>query len=404
MRLLTVVTVVLGSVPVIAAPASAAAMCDRPSSFTAQAQADLLKVGLLDLRPLGLNLPQVVGLTLASSRAGMATDAAVRSNASAQYIDAAVAGLKLPAGPLEARVAQQAPPTHQDAVRNNALSVDLGLAKVGTGDLMAHAEWAEGMACGRQLGRAGSSSAAILEATVLPGSSGAMVKASRNLSSQAGTAILARKGHIAAAAGAEVGLAKVELFGAGAAAVTVRVVEPPQLMAVATGRKETSSVEYKAPLLEISGPGIGTRQLSGMGQAIDLPLPTTALGTVLNGLSLGQVASLTQLGEATMVRLTIGNLEQKITDGKVTASAASLRLQVLAAGASLLDLSVGLLQVSASAPRLTEPAPPNDCGTPGCKLPVTGLNIGLAAGVGVVLFLVGHFLLVLAGRRTPRRP
>src|SRR5689334_2783537 len=129
MRLLTVVALVVGSVPAITTPTLASpSTCDTAMPFTASAQADLLKVGLLDLRPLGLKLPEVANLTVASSSAGMTTTAADKSTARAEYLDAAVLGLQLPRGPLEATVTQAAPPSHTEPVRNNALSVDLGIA------------------------------------------------------------------------------------------------------------------------------------------------------------------------------------------------------------------------------------------------------------------------------------
>jgi hypothetical protein len=413
MRLLAAL-VVIGSLPVLAPPASAAAAstCDSPVRFTAHARADLLKVSLLDLRPLGLNLPQVANLTLARSSAGMASDEAVRSRAEAEYIDAEVLGLKLPRGPLEAKVAQIAPPTHDEPDRNNALAVDLGLARAGTGDLLAHARWADGMTCGTQVGRAGSASAALLEATVLPGAGGPMVRVSRNLSSQAATALLARDGRAASAAAAEVGLAGLELLGTGSAAVVVRVINPPQLTAVATGRKQTSTVEYQSPILEISGPGAPTQRLDAPGKTIDIPLPANMLGTVLNGLGALVQTLPVGLSRATLLRLSLGQLQKQIGDREVVASAASLRLQLLtvstaaAPESSLLDLSIGLLSASATAPQWVEPVPAGNpgCGTPACQLPKTGWKVTAAVAAGVMLFVLGRFLLVLTGRRASRRP
>src|SRR5581483_10173146 len=201
--------------------------------------------------------------------------------AQAEYIDASVLGLKLPRGPLEATVTQSAPPSHTEPARNNALAVDLGLAKAGTGDLLAHARWSDDMSCGNQVGRAGSASAALLEATVLPGSGGPMVQLARNLSSQAATALVARDGRAASAAAAEAGLASIQLLGNSATAVTVKVIHPPQLTAIATGRARTSTVDYQSPLLEISGQGIATQRLDAPGQHGDISVPPTVLGTVL---------------------------------------------------------------------------------------------------------------------------
>lgn len=396
MRLFAVAAIVLSSVPVITTPALAAG-CDQPQNYAAEASADLVKVGMLDPGILGLKLPKVADLTLASTSAHLGATSSVRSSARSEYLSAQVLGLALPRGPLEATVAQQAPPTHQDPVRNNALSIDLGVAKAGTGDLIAHARWADGMACGTQVGPAGSASAAILNVTVLPGSNGALVAARDNLASQAETATVQRNGRAATAAAARISLSSLDIAGG---KLTIKVISPPTLMIYATGRAATSTVEYKAPILEITGPGIPRQELTGLGKTIDLPLQTSALGSVLSGLPLP-----VGLGQNSLLRLTIGDLTQQITDQKVTASAASLRLQVLVSGttqAAVLDLGVGLLTASAQAPQWTDPAPlgnPGGCGAPGCKLPLTGLNVGIAVGAGILLFVLGRFLFVLSGRR-----
>lgn len=403
MRLLTVVALVAGSVPVVVSPAVAASTCDTPVRYTASASADLLKLGLLDLRPLGLNLPQVANLTLAGTSAGMASDAPERSSARAEYVDASVLGVKLPRGPLEATVAQVAPPTHTEPTRNNALSMDLGVARAGTGDLLAHARWADGMSCGTQVGRAGSASAALLEAVVLPGSGGPMVRLARSLSSQAATALLARDGRAASGAAAEAGLASLELLGNSSSAVTVKVIHPPQLSAVATGKAQTSTVDYRSPILEVSGPGITTRRLDAPGQTMDISLPPTVLGSVLSGL----VSSLGSLGSATIIRLSLGELRKQISDRSVEASASSIRLQLLTIDqTSLLDLSIGVLHVAATAPPLagTEPTGEPGCGGPGCRLPTTGWKVTAAVGAGVLLLFLGRLLFVLTARRSYRGP
>ncbi|WP_026209232.1 hypothetical protein [Catelliglobosispora koreensis] len=395
MRLIAVAAIVIGSVPVITSPAQAAG-CAQPLNYRSQASANLLKVGVLDPGILGLKLPKVADLTLASTQAKLGAADPVRSTAKAEYLSAEVLGLSLPRGPLEATVAQSAPPSHQEPVKNQALSVDLGVAKAGTGELNAHARWADGMACGTQAGPAGAANAALLGVSVLPGSKGALVQADNNISSQSATATVLREGRAASAAAAQISLSSLEFAGG---KLTIDVISPPSLVVYATGRAATSVVEYKSPVLEISGAGVPRQQLSGLGKTVDLPIQTSVLGSVLSGLPLPA-----GLGQTSVLRLTIGDLKQDIKDEKVTASTASLRLQVLvsaASQASVLDLGVGLLDVSAEAPKWTEPnnPPPVDCGTPGCKLPLTGVNVGIAVGAGILLFVAGRFLFVLTARR-----
>ena len=245
---------------------------------------------------------------------------------------------------------------------------------------------------------------------MLPGSSGAMVRASQNLYSRAATAMVGKDNRAASAARAEIGLSKLDLLGD---TITVRVIQPPSLNVLATGRKETSSVDFHAPLLEISAPALGTRKLDSPGQTLDIPVPATGLSTILSGLPLPALPlpALTLPGrqQTTLVRLSIGTLDQSITDREVTASATSLRIELLSGAthpeSSILDLSIGLLGILlATAPPwiATPTSPPPARGTPGCKLPLTGFNIGVAAGVGILILILGRLLLVLTPRRRLR--
>ncbi len=453
MRMLTVVCVVLGSVPLLATPAPARPTTCPPVSFTAQADASLLKLSLLDLRPLGL-ATNVANLTLAPTKARMVSTAAVRSSAEAHYLDASVLGLALPRGPLEARVAQQAPPSAQSPTRNTALAVDLGAAKVGTGTLEAHARWTDPMTCGTQAGPAADATAALADATVLPGSSGPLLRASQNLQSRTATALVAKNNRAASAARAEIGLSKLDLIGN---TVTLRVLRQPSLHVTATGHESTTTVDYQAPLLEITAPGLGTKRLETPGQSLDIPLPTTGLPSLLSNLPLNLAPPSTRL------RLTLGTPTSTITSREVTASVTTLRLELLTTLTStssltftspitlsstntnptsaqtsahahasthaqfsapartfaqartsanamtstrstvLLDLSVGLLSASATAPHLvTSPTSPPACGTPHCTLPVTGLNLGIAVGTGILILILGRFFLLLTTARRSR--
>ncbi|MFC7243457.1 hypothetical protein ACFQO7_13315 [Catellatospora aurea] len=502
----TVALVSLSSLTILSTPA-AAGVCDRPAGYAARAGADLLKVGVLNLGPLGLKLPAVADLTIASANAGMSATSRVTSSAAARYADAKLLGLQLPTGPLDGRVYQQAPPTNATGVKNRALSVDLGLVKAGTGDLTAHARWAEGMACGKTEGPAGEADAALVDAAILPGARGALVKATHNASGEARTATVKMDERtIASGAQAEIGLADLELLGG---AIDVEVLEPPKLTVLATGRAATSVVDYDAPVLKITGPGIGTKTLSGVHREIEFAVPAPSAGGLLGALDLGSVqrrakaeglplldanplgglldglplGSLTQtlkglggsggggtglpalpelgalpdlgsllsgsggnlagLCEIAVVKISIGELEKRVTDRGATAQAASIRIQVLALSrpnskpATVLDLGVGLLKASATAPARTTPttgpsarpstspstsgpgnggggATPSPasgtdddddgCGGPGCSLPRTGTSIALIAGTGTLLFVAGRFLLLLTRRRTSGGP
>ncbi|MEV4411208.1 hypothetical protein [Catellatospora sp. NPDC049609] len=501
----TVALVSLSSLAVLSAPATAG-VCDRPAGYAARAGADLLKVGALNLGPLGVKVPTVADLTIASADSGMSATNPVHSAATARYADARLLGLKLPTGPLDAKVYQQAPPSHQRAVRNNALTVDLGLVKAGTGDLAAHARWTEGMGCGKAEGPAGEADAALVDAAVLPGSRGALAAVPHTLSATTQTATVRHAGVLASGAYAQIGLAEVELLGG---AIDVEVVKPPALTVLATGKAATSQVKYDAPLLRITGPGIGTRTLDSLHREIEIAVPAPSsggllgaldpsgvreraealglplldadpLGKLLAGLpvndltklvkglgggsggesglpALPELGSLPDLGgllggglgnlsglcEIVIVKISIGELEKRVTDRGATAQAASLRVQLIGLGrqdgqrATVLDLGLGLLKASATAPARTaasasptarpstgptpdspgggggttpSPASGNDddddngCGGPGCSLPRTGTSIALIAGTGTLLFVAGRFLLLLTRRRTASGP
>ncbi|BCJ72139.1 hypothetical protein CS0771_16830 [Catellatospora sp. IY07-71] len=501
----SVALVSLSSLAVLSAPASAG-VCDRPAGYAARAGADLLKVGAVNLGPLGVKLPAVADLTVASAGSGMSATNPVHSAATARYADARLLGLELPTGPLAAKVYQQAPPSHQNPVRNNALTVDLGLIKAGTGDIAAHARWTEGMGCGKAEGPAGEADASLVDAKVLPGSRGALAAVPHTASATTQTATVKHAGVIASGAYAQIGLAEVQLLGG---ALGVEVVKPPALTVLATGRASTSSVRYDAPLLKVTGPGIGTRTLDSLhreleiavpapgrggvlgaldltgarerAKALGLPLLDTDLGRLLGGLPVGDLTqlinglrggsggsglpSVPELGglpdlggllggglgnlsglcEIVIVKISIGELDKRVTDRGATAQAASLRVQLIGVNttngkrATVLDLGIGLLKASATAPvraaasptagptarpssspspdgpgggggATPSPASGNDddddngCGGPGCSLPRTGTSIALIAGTGVLLFVAGRFLLLLTRRRTASGP
>jgi hypothetical protein len=410
-RSLIVAAVVLATAPVAAAPASANPTATEscvPAGYTAQADAGLLKVSLLDLKPLGLDLPKVLDLSVATSKATLGAKNPIQSTAAADYLDAEVLGLTLPRGPLDVTVSQQAPPSNQAQVKNTALAADLGLAKLGTGDLTAHARWADGMTCGKQSGPAGAATAALVEAAILPGSKGALIEVYRNISSQAATALVQRDGRAVSAAAAEISLSSLEIAGG---KVSIRVISAPQLTVYATGRKATSEVDYRAPVLEISGPSSKTQRLSNLGDSVDLELQNGLLGSILGGLRLTEGLGLPlQAGQHSLLRISLGELTQQVTDQQVSASAASLRLQLLASGSgtsrsALADISLGQLKVSAAAPQWADTVPvdkPDPCGTTGCTLPVTGVNASLAAGTGILLFVIGRFLMVTTRNRRLR--
>ncbi|MEV1287776.1 LPXTG cell wall anchor domain-containing protein [Micromonospora sp. NPDC049679] len=465
-------------------PAAAASPCTQPASYGALASADLVKLGLLDLHPLGLGLGPVANVRIASASSGLSGEGTVHSEAGARQIDANLLGVELPLGPLSQTVYQQAPPAHAHPATANALERDLGVLSLGVGDLKAHATWIDGMECGQESGDATMSSSTIADLSVLPGPGGqALVRLPSNLTSSTATGLTSRNDVVSSVATASIGLAEIRLFAGSPSQVTVKVIKPPKLTVSTAGSRASATVEYTSPVLEISGPNIPTQRLDAPGKTIDLALPTSLAGAaearslarteklpllggnpldqVIKGLSPNEVAGarskatsnaplplpnlpklplLPELapagqaiggaaaapaeGELSIVRLSLGELEKQITDQAVRAQAASLRLQVITAGenagsdtdsASVVDLGVGLLDAAAVAPLDEgggvsdeepgdeepgdEEAGDEEAGGAGGGLPVTGANITVFAGIGLLLAVGGGALVFFTRRR-----
>jgi hypothetical protein len=446
------------------APAAAADPCEKPLEYGATAAADLVKLGLLDFRPVGLGLGPVADVTLMSTNSGMNAMTPVNSAAAARLLDAKLFGVPLPPGPLTKTVSQQAPPSNDEPETKSLIAQNLGLLKVGAGDLSAHATWKSGMACGKEHGKNTEASAEIANATVLPGlrKNSGLVRASL-LSSATETGLDKKGDQVCSVARASVGVAEISLFAGSRSAIKIEVIKPPTLAVGTAGTKASGTVHYQAPILKITGPGGISHQINSPGDTVTLGIPSSLpllgqakelakteglplLGDVpLDGLlgdlnkpdatakaDQGPLPGLPALpdvpklppaadiigaapeslpvvgsGALSLLRLTIGDVESEITDQAVRAEAASLRLEVLAGHnkktKSLVDVGLGLLSAAAVAPAPVVPAPPAVEPPPvtggGGGLPVTGANVGVVAGVGIVLLAGGGAMLIVGRRR-----
>jgi hypothetical protein len=250
-----------------ATPASAAP--DSCAGLGAAAAGDLIAIRLLDLRSLNASVPAVTNLTFAPTRAGF-VGASGRTAAQAKYLQGSVAGLKTATGPLDATAYQLAPPNSPQPSVTNPGRLDLGVARVGTGDLKAAAQ-ARG--CDPDT-RAGAS-AAMLDAAVLPGRQ-ALLKAPDNLSSTARAGVVRHQGRLGAEATSTASVANVSMLGT----LKVRVLSQPSLRAVAAGHKTRSTVEYSAPLLAIEVAGGGQVRLERAGASADFTVPVPGAAPV----------------------------------------------------------------------------------------------------------------------------
>jgi hypothetical protein len=397
--------------PPLAALPAAAAPSQPCASLTASASADLVRVDALDLRPLGLpaNSPlrrPGVGLRVASTRATMSTNPA-HTAATARGVEAALGNNTLTEPAPVA--AQQAPPLPSGSGTQVASrAVDLGVARVGTGNLRAKAGWQDGYRCAAVSGQTATSSVGLVDAAVLPGRGGtSLVRAPRNLSSATDLGLAVQAGRAATTANAQVGLAELRLFDGTAGAVQVRVVSEPTLSVSASVR---SSVRYTSPVLDVRLPNGVTRRLDAPGARLDLAVSGTGTGVgalpVLSGNPLAVAYGALGSGSSgsagpVVLRLSVGTVAKQVTGGSVRAEAVTLRVQLLAgagSGATLLDIGLGVLSATATAPQ--DPAGQGSGG--GGSLPLTGVNVGWLLGIGVLLAIGGRLLLILARRHTRR--
>ena len=447
------------------APAAAADPCEKSLEYGATAAADLVKLGLLDFRPVGLGLGPVADVTLVSTKSGMNALTPVNSAAAARLLDAKLFGVPLPPGPLTQTVTQEAPPSNEDPHTAHVFAKNLGLLKIGAGDLSAHATWKSGMACGKEQGQNTDATAEIANVTVLPGlgKDSGLVRTSL-LSSATQTGLAKEGDQVFSVARASVGVAEISLFAGSRSAIKIEVIKPPTLAVGTAGTKASGSVDYTAPILKITGPGGISHQINSPGDTVTLGIPSSLpllgqakelakteglplLGDIpLDGLlgdlnkadasakadkgpvSLPGLPALPDVpklppaadiigaapealpvvgsGALSLLRLTIGDVESEITDQAVRAEAASLRIEVLAGHKqetkSLVDVGLGLLSAAAVAPAPEVPVPPvvePPVTGGGGGLPVTGANVGVIAGVGIVLLAGGGAMLIVGRRR-----
>lgn len=496
--LATAVAPGLALAPAAAAPADPAGRC---AGFSAAASGDLVTLRLLDLRPLGLALPPAVDVTLASSRAGFAGSAG-QAAAQGRYAQGKVLGFAPPFGPLDATAYTLAPPGSEPVVVNPG-RISLGPARAGTGNLTAKSAYGAPDRCDHTADVDAQSSAALADAAVLPGRR-PLVAAEENLTTETHAGLVRHRGGTGAEAIAGGGLASLAILDA----LRVRVFKPVTLRTVASGRAETSTVDYQAPIIAVDlpdgrevkldqanrsfdfavpGPGAeampgmpilpnntvpellnavpggaaavpvlgkvlesiqgaggepGVKESAGSATAPSVPgLPemagVPAVGGLLGGT--GRLAT-TPTQTALVLRLTGGELSKEITDSGVHAKAISLRVKLLVVRGegttTLVDLALGVLEAAATAPPAPEsrdknkdgdngptrgqpgyggdagespdsPSPSASSPAPrgdepsggGSRLPVTGSALSAAIGAGVVLLVLGRFLLILARRR-----
>jgi len=275
-------------------PAPGAAGC---AAYGAAAAGDLVTLRLLDMRPLGVPLPALTNVRLATTRAGFSGGTA--SAAQGRYFEgAAVLGFSPPAGPIDAEARRLAPP-HDEPVAVNPSQINLGPVRAGSGSLTADAEYDRPGRCDFAAGAGSTAGAALTDAAVLPARR-TLVGVPDNQSTKASTALIRYQGGTGAEAVTTSSLARLAIF----EALKLRVSDPASLRVVAGGSGAASTVEYHAPLIAVDLPDGRSVQLDQAGRSFDfavpaagtqpvagLPtLPTGALPDLLGGLPGGASA------------------------------------------------------------------------------------------------------------------
>ncbi|MET7421403.1 hypothetical protein [Dactylosporangium sp. NPDC005555] len=497
--------------PAVAAPADAAC----PEGFGATAASNTLALGRVDLRATGLPGVVLPELRIATTHSGLA-GGDLRAAADARYLRSSG---DLPAGVLGPRAYQEAPPTHSGPDVVNVAGVDLGALRLGTGGLRAQASWNNARRCTTADGPRAASEAKLAGITVLPGRNGRALLRINAVESATVTGVGEAGGRPAAVSTATGGIADFKLLDNGPTAIGVRVVSQPTLRALAGTRK---TVDYTAPVLEITVPGQAPIRVSSAGSHVDVVVPlnagsleaatdlartenlpllgglplldlltgiTSAVSGVVGGATailpgadlnslLGGLPGLPAVGgllgtgsgaaaappaaESTaasskggvvVLRVELGTVEKQFSSTGVYAKAASVRVKLISRNTwkstggyghgdsgpadktSLIDLGICTLETAAAAPNA--PAGPGattgpdddggygpdddddddgygghdgggtggtggtggNGGQAGGGLPVTGSNVALMLGGGVLLVVGGRLLQILARRR-----
>lgn len=223
---------------------------------------------LLDLRPLGVPLPPLTNLSVATSRAGFSGGTAT-SAAQGKYIEGtAVVGFTPPLGPVDATAYRLAPPAAEPVVVNPS-QMNLGPIRAGSGNLTARAAYGRPGTCDSLAGVESEASAALTDTAVLPAKR-TVVGAVDNQYTRARTALVrTRGGGTGAEAETTSSLARLAIFDA----LRVRVVAPSRLRVVAGGSVKASTVEHQDPLIAVDLPDGRSVQLDQTTRALDFSLP-----------------------------------------------------------------------------------------------------------------------------------
>jgi hypothetical protein len=362
-------TAVVGALcPVALAAPAAAAPADVacPEGFGATAASNTLALGRIDLRATGLSGAVLPELRVATTHSGIA-GGSLRAAADARYLRSSG---DLPAGVLGPRAYQQAPPTHDVPDVVNVTGVDLGALRLGTGGLKAQASWKHAARCTAAEGPRAASSATLAGITVLPGRNGRALLRINAVQSATVTGVGSAGGRPAATATATGGIADFKLLDNGPSAIGVRVVSPPALTVLAGA---TKTVDYTAPVLDVTIPGRAPLRISSAGSRVDVVVPVDAASTEA-ATDLARAEGLPLLAGLPLLDLLTGVTSAVSgTLGGVTAILPGADLNSVLGGLPGLPAVGGLLGASSAAP---PPAATTESATEGRGVVVLRVELG----------------------------
>ncbi|MFD0516739.1 hypothetical protein [Paractinoplanes durhamensis] len=398
------------------------AAADGCARFTAESQADLVKITALDAR--NPEIPPLLDVRLASARGTVDSSAETRKTvATGRYADAKLAGLQLPGLPSARTTAERVAPGEAagDTTVGLAELEAGGLATVSLGKAVADARWTDAYSCTEAgpLTRAGTMLTGV--ALLGGGRRTALLRLGPSGSTRSATDLVRLPGgRRGVAASAGIALTDLTLFGGTPQEISVKVLTQPTLTVIADGGRPR--IDYRPATLAVTAGGKSMATLSNDNNSVGL--------SVLERVSERDQLSL--LG----VRLSIGEPREEVSERGGRAEVAALRLEVTLGRVHVLDVALGYLSASASlGPAVLAPAalaPPRSAplgsappapvwlsrdevpvsgwGAPVAQdrpeeagvLAVTGANVAaIGTGGGALLFL-GVITLVLVRRRLDR--
>ncbi|BCJ45663.1 hypothetical protein GCM10010168_59160 [Actinoplanes ianthinogenes] len=356
-RSLGAATAALAALAVPATPAWAGGSACDLGRFTATSQADLAKITVLDPGPLAPELPALADVRLAPARSDVDSGRRLgRARSTAGYGDAKLLGMNLPGLPLrDAEATHLAPGQRPGPVTVALAALNAGgLATAQAGKATAAASWDDRYGCGKTGpltrgaamieglsllggGRAGGPAIQAVSELTRAASPTSLLKVGPTGSTQSATDLVKLGGgRIGVRAGAGLALSDLTLFAGTPQEITAKVLTQPTLEVVAGGDEKHSRVTYQPAVLSVRSGGKLVESLDAKHADVSLSL--------LGRLTADRPASLLS------VRLSLGTPTQKVDGASVSATAASLRVEVKLGAVHLLDVAIGYLSVSATAP------------------------------------------------------